>query len=229
MTGPGWNCALSVCTRNDVLPGAAAYPPITVTTAVALNAPPQVVNQASVAGGGSVPATVRDVTNVATPSSQTVALADRNAFIAQTGPNVIAGFEDVPANTGTPFVSNSVSFTGPGQVLNSLVGAANSFWFPNSGTQFLLTNFNIHATFPADVSAAGFDYHCFACALTPTDVSIQWQLQAANGTIIDSGSTVSDFTDGVKFFGLKSALPFRSILITAGGGNWTADNVRSAP
>ena len=38
MSGTGWTCAVPTCTRSDVLPGVATYPPITVTVSVASDA-----------------------------------------------------------------------------------------------------------------------------------------------------------------------------------------------
>ena len=54
MTGTGWACGGTTCTRSDALLGNAAYPPITVTVNVANNAPATVTNRATVSGGGEV-------------------------------------------------------------------------------------------------------------------------------------------------------------------------------
>jgi hypothetical protein len=67
MTGTGWTCTGSACSRSDVLAGGASYPSITVTVNVAANAPSQVTNQVSVSGGGSVGSTASDTTSI-TPS-----------------------------------------------------------------------------------------------------------------------------------------------------------------
>ncbi len=53
--GTGWTCLPGPpvsCTRSDVLPSGSAYPPITLTVAIAGNAPGSVVNTATVQGGG---------------------------------------------------------------------------------------------------------------------------------------------------------------------------------
>jgi len=54
MTGSGWTCTLATtsCTRSDALVNGASYPPITLTVDVAANAPPSVINTATVNGGG---------------------------------------------------------------------------------------------------------------------------------------------------------------------------------
>ncbi len=64
MTGAGWACAGSTCTRSDALSGGASYPPIKVTVNVAFNAPAQVTNVATVSGGGSAGASASDVTTI---------------------------------------------------------------------------------------------------------------------------------------------------------------------
>jgi len=52
--GSGWGCTLATltCTRSDALASGTSYPVVVVTVNVASNAPPNVVNQASVSGGG---------------------------------------------------------------------------------------------------------------------------------------------------------------------------------
>jgi hypothetical protein len=54
ISGDGWTADLNslTCTRTDALPAGQAYPLITVTVAVATNAPANVTNTAAVSGGG---------------------------------------------------------------------------------------------------------------------------------------------------------------------------------
>jgi uncharacterized repeat protein (TIGR01451 family) len=54
--GIGWTCTLATltCTRTDALAPGATYPSITLTVAVAANAPASVSNSASVTGGGEL-------------------------------------------------------------------------------------------------------------------------------------------------------------------------------
>ncbi len=76
MTGTGWTCppAANSCTRTDVLNVGAAYPDITVMVNVASNAFPQVTNQVSVSGGGSVAASAVDPTTILTQQGTPVGL-----------------------------------------------------------------------------------------------------------------------------------------------------------
>jgi uncharacterized repeat protein (TIGR01451 family) len=69
ISGTGWtvNPAALVATRSDVLAAGASYPPLTVTAAVAADAPPLVANLATVSGGGEVATgndTASDATNI---------------------------------------------------------------------------------------------------------------------------------------------------------------------
>ncbi len=62
MSGIGWTCSGTVCSRNEALPAGNSYLPITVTVNVAADAPSPVTNQITVSGGGSSPATASDTT-----------------------------------------------------------------------------------------------------------------------------------------------------------------------
>jgi uncharacterized repeat protein (TIGR01451 family) len=64
MTGTGWSCSASSCTRGDALAPGASYPPITVMVNVSPSAPSQVINQVSVSGGGSPPGSATDPTSI---------------------------------------------------------------------------------------------------------------------------------------------------------------------
>ncbi|MFA6956256.1 MAG: FG-GAP-like repeat-containing protein [Thermoanaerobaculia bacterium] len=54
--GSGWNCNLGAlsCSRSDALGSGASYPPISLTVNVAASAPVEVLNLASVSGGGEL-------------------------------------------------------------------------------------------------------------------------------------------------------------------------------
>jgi uncharacterized repeat protein (TIGR01451 family) len=64
MTGTGWQCASTTCTRNDALASGASYPVITVVVDVATNAVSPQVNVATATGGGSAGASATDPTTV---------------------------------------------------------------------------------------------------------------------------------------------------------------------
>jgi len=64
ISGTNWNCASYTCTRTDSLGGGSSYPPITVTFAVASNAPSTVVNQVVTSGGGSATTIASNTTTI---------------------------------------------------------------------------------------------------------------------------------------------------------------------
>lgn len=64
ISGSGWSCGTSVCTRGDALAAGAAYPPITVIVNVASNAVSPQVNSVTVSGGGAISATATDSTQI---------------------------------------------------------------------------------------------------------------------------------------------------------------------
>jgi uncharacterized protein (TIGR03437 family) len=53
LSGTGWSCSGTNCTRADTLNGGSAYPPITFTFQVAASAAPLLVGNATLTGGGS--------------------------------------------------------------------------------------------------------------------------------------------------------------------------------
>ncbi len=65
LSGSGWTCSGTACTRSDSLGTGAAYPPITVTVNVAMNAPATAASTATVSGGGSFNASASDPTAIA--------------------------------------------------------------------------------------------------------------------------------------------------------------------
>lgn len=64
MTGTGWTCSASTCTRGDRLAPGASYPAITVTVSVSPTAPSSVVNVVTVSGGDSPAAHATDTTQI---------------------------------------------------------------------------------------------------------------------------------------------------------------------
>lgn len=75
--GTGWSCALASlsCSRSDPLAASAAYPPVSVTVDVAVDAPLELTNRATVSGGGEPPAAGAD-NGAADPT----AITPSNAF-----------------------------------------------------------------------------------------------------------------------------------------------------
>ena len=68
MTGSGWSCSANVCTNVTPLAAGASYQPISVTVNVAAGATPQVTNQVTVSGGGSLAAGAEDAVFISSPN-----------------------------------------------------------------------------------------------------------------------------------------------------------------
>ena len=73
LTGAGWTCTITTCTRSDALAPATSYPDITVTASVGASVVPgTVTNTAAVSGGGDANAannTATDPTTITAPAS----------------------------------------------------------------------------------------------------------------------------------------------------------------
>ena len=83
--GAGWTCNIAAqgvtCNRSDPLAPGASYPPITLTVAVAVNAPASVTNTATVSGGGDV----NSSNNSASDPTTIIAVADLTLTKTHTG------------------------------------------------------------------------------------------------------------------------------------------------
>ena len=87
MSGTGWTCTASTCTRSDVLAPASSYPTIAVAVAVAVNAASPLSNQVTVSGGGAASsATATDSTTIiALPGLSITSMHTGNFTQGQTG------------------------------------------------------------------------------------------------------------------------------------------------
>jgi len=85
ISGTGWTCTLALlsCTRSDSLSPNSAYPPITVTVDVAVNAPSAVINEGTVSGGGEINVVndfSNDLTNILAPPNPDLAPFMNHSF-----------------------------------------------------------------------------------------------------------------------------------------------------
>ena len=125
MSGTGWSCNNTTCTRGDVLPAGSSYPPITVLVNVAANAISPIVNTASVVIGGSTTASVSESTfltgapllSIASTHTGSFALGQQGATYALTVSNAAGA----GSTSGTVVVTdtlpsglNLVSMSGTG-------------------------------------------------------------------------------------------------------------------
>jgi uncharacterized repeat protein (TIGR01451 family) len=89
MSGTGWSCSTNTCNRSDVLNAGAGYPAITVTVNVATNATSPQVNQVTVSGGGSVPASASDLTLIRSAQPK-LTVNHTSLNFAYSGPPILA-------------------------------------------------------------------------------------------------------------------------------------------
>lgn len=83
ISGDGWACSTATvsCQRTDVLATGSSYPAITLTVAVATDAPQNVINSASVSGGGDAAGdTTEDPSKILYATSTTLATGDTTNF-----------------------------------------------------------------------------------------------------------------------------------------------------
>jgi hypothetical protein len=167
-----------------------------------------------------------------------------SSFVAQTGPNTVATFEDVAAGTGTPVISAGATFSAANPsaiVMDNLVALPHSFWFGSAGSSpnffGTLTDYNV--SLPSSENAFGVLMTCFGCD-PPNDSRISWTLfsgPSGTGSVVDSGSQIIDLSlsGTVRFLGVISSATFQSIAITKidvgsgfGGGTYVIDDFRFA-
>jgi uncharacterized repeat protein (TIGR01451 family) len=114
ISGTGWTCTLNnlTCTRSDSVGPNSSFPAITVTVDVALNAPLNVTNTATISGGGEVNTgdnVSQDLTIVLPPPTTdiTIGVAHLNNFVqGQTGTYQIG-----VSNVGTKISSGTITVT----------------------------------------------------------------------------------------------------------------------
>ncbi len=108
MSGTGWSCLSNTCSRSEPLTGGSSYPPITVGVNVAANASSPLLNQVSVSGGGSAPASTTDSTTILQPPDLTISKTHLGSFIpGQTG----ATYTITVSNNGVGPTNGTVTVT----------------------------------------------------------------------------------------------------------------------
>ena len=179
---------------------------------------------------------------------------DLDKFLAATGPNRVATFEE-----GSGDASAAITF--PDKVLSvveSVTEASSSaakphaYWFGATGSpsRFALvvpgsptppTN-GLEAVFPEAILAAGLVFNCYECTegSTPVQYGMLWTTSDADGTTIERGAIVFDrkipagsLQPGPSFLGLTTTKPFRRLTVQRTGPfgglqRWMIDDLRYA-
>lgn len=224
MTGPGWSCASTTCSRSDALSPGYTYPPITVIVNVAQDAPAQVTNRVTVSGGGSAQATALDTTSInisqvnLNPVISSINPASASAgsaglTLTVTGTNFTAGAvirwtsnaittnlvtQSPNATTLTGYVPSNLLAT-PG---TALVTVANPTGQTSTGTTFTIQQ--AAPTYPnrylLSQVAAGDGWSTTFNLINPSKASVSYQLRlkdnAANPLSLTLGGITSSLFAG---------------------------------
>ena len=165
--GAGWTCNVAaqgvICNRSDPLAPGASYPPITLTVAVAVNAPASVTNTAIVFGGGETnPSnnTAPDPTTITAGPDLTIAKSHTGNFTqGQTGTYTLT-----VSNTGGSPTSGSVTVTDNVPIGLVPTSAAGAGWTCNIAAQGVTCNRSDPlapgAELPADHAHGGVRAQC---------------------------------------------------------------------
>jgi uncharacterized repeat protein (TIGR01451 family) len=115
ISGTGWTCTLNnlTCTRSDSVGPNSAFPAITLTADVALDAPANVVNTATISGGGEVNTgnnVSQDLAIVLPPPTPDVAIgiSHFNTFVQ----GLTGTYQIGVSNVGTKITSGTITVTG---------------------------------------------------------------------------------------------------------------------
>jgi uncharacterized repeat protein (TIGR01451 family) len=178
MSGDGWDCNGSSCTRNDVLAGGQSYPAISAVVNVSSNAPSQLTNMVTAGGGGAATTGAEDLTVLTAPPTT-----------INTNPTGLPiNVDSLPSGTAPQTIS---LYPGPHSIAVSPVQTG------TPGIQYLFTGWS-------DSGAASHTIIVTGTAATYTaNFQTQYQLTTvalpepggavspASGAFFDAGSTVT--------------------------------------
>ena len=208
MSGTGWACSATTCTRGDALNGGSSYPAITVAVNVAANATSPQVNAANVNGGGSAAASTTDPTVIATavtfqtdPTDLQFSVDGGAALTApQTlnlagGSHVITVAQTQAGGAGTQYVFTSWSDGGAASH-NITVGSSSATYTATFQTQYQLTT----AASPAAGGTLTPLSGGFFVAGTPVAISAMansgYQFSSWTGNVAAANSAATTVTMG---------------------------------
>jgi uncharacterized repeat protein (TIGR01451 family) len=225
MGGVGWSCTLGTltCTRSDALAPGASYAVVTVTVNVAPDAPPTVVNVATVSGGGETETdddAVADSTTVTQRPDLAVAATHSGHFTqGQTG----ALYTVAVSNTG------GSSTTGTVTVVDTLPGKLTATAISGTGWNCALATLTCTRT---DALAAAASYP----AITVTvNVAADAPASVTNTATVSGGGetntandTATDVTAITPVLTCASALSSAFDAFPAAGGSATVNVTVSA-
>ncbi len=207
MSGAGWICSAFTCARNDPLPVNSGFPPVNVTVNVAANAPALVTNQATVSGGGSLPASASDPTNVVQACSYSFPGSPANvgSGTSQGSAGLVTSLTNCPytnvVSNNPTWITITSGLSGGGSItIGYAVNALNSCGAPRVGS-FTVFNGNLAVATFMIVQAAG------ACAVTSVTSS------TPNGTYLTNQSVSIQ----VSFNGVVTVTGVPQLALNSGG------------
>ncbi|MGD0302075.1 MAG: SBBP repeat-containing protein, partial [Bryobacteraceae bacterium] len=219
MSGTGWTCVSTNCTRSDALAGGSSYPAITATVNVAASASSPQVNQVSVSGGGSASANWSDSTVVTSNSAATFVKLDtttQGSWVGTYGANGYIVIGDLTLN--------------PSYVTPTESGETQAVWAASTSDVRALQK----ASNPASrIAGLWYTYSSFTVSLNITDgkthqvalYCLDWDTTArrqtvqvldGNGNVLNTQSLTSSFNGGVYLVWNVSGNVQLRVTLTAG-------------
>jgi uncharacterized protein (TIGR03437 family) len=201
MSGSGWSCTGSTCSRGDSLIGGSSYPPITVTVNVGATTQSQVTNLVAVSGGGAAEAGAGDFTLVLQAPALSIAKTHSGNFAL--GQNGAAYTVTVGNAAGRYSTSGPVTATETVPSGMTLVSMAGTGWTCPSGGNTCTRS---------DALEGGSSYPAIAVTV---NVASNAASQATNQvTVSGGGSASASASDATTIAGIE---PTISLVANAAG------------
>jgi len=224
MTGTGWTCNTSSCTRSDALSGNSGYPTITITGNIAANATSPLVNQVSVSGGGSASLNATDsATIIITSPTLTISKSHSGNF---TRGQIGVQYTVTVGNAAGAPTNGLVTMTETPPVGLTITGMAGTGWACNTSTCTRSDALNSGGTYPAITVTANVASNAASPLVNQVSASGGSSATAnANDSATVTGATSLSVNRNVLNFGFIGSLITspQTVLVTIGNGSpWTA-------
>jgi hypothetical protein len=224
MTGTGWTCDTSTCTRSDSLPGGMGYPTITITGNIASNATSPLVNQVSVSGGGSASLNATDsATIIITSPTLTIGKSHTGNF---TRGQIGAQYTVIVGNAAGAPTNGLVTMTENPPVGLTITGMSGTGWTCNTSTCTRSDALSSGGTYPAITVTGNVAANATSPLVNQVSASGGGSGTAnANDSAIVGGAPSLSVNRNVLNYGINGSLITspQTVLVTIGGGTaWTA-------
>jgi len=203
MSGSGWSCTGSTCTRSDSLLGGSSYPPIAVTVNASSATQPQVTNLVTVSGGGAAAAGSGDLTLVAQAPALRIAKTHSGFFTP--GQSGAAYTVTVSNAAGVSPTSGLVTVTETVPTGMKLVSMAGTGWTCPTGG---------NTCSRSDALNAGSTYPAIAVTV---NVASNAPPQVTNQVTVSGGGSASASAGDLTAIAVSGAVPTISLVANAAG------------